>query len=333
MSATAYELASCPVCGSVESTELADAEGIRAEVEALWEFHTARLAPDTPPERLVDRVTFSQHPPLRVVRCDRCGLVYRNPRERAFELTRVYRDEELDQNALDALFRTQRRAYAAQVDRLTSVMGRAGHGLEVGSYVGAFLAAANARGWRFEGVDVNERAVEHARGRGLEASVGDLASIPDGRRYDAIAIWNCFDQLPDPRATARAARRRLGDRGILALRVPNGAFYATVRRALHTPAGPVARALLAHNNLLSFPYRHGFTPGSLALLLEKSGFEVDRVHGDALVPIADRWTTGWAVVEERALKTLLRTLLNTLGRGHADGAPWFELYARAVNGA
>jgi 2-polyprenyl-3-methyl-5-hydroxy-6-metoxy-1,4-benzoquinol methylase len=329
MSTTAYELASCPVCGSVEATELADAEGIRAEVEALWEFHTARLAPDTPPERLVDRVTFSQLPPLRVVRCDRCGLVYRNPRERAFELARLYRDEALDQDALDALFETQRDAYATKVERLTSAVGRAGYGLEVGSYVGAFLAAAASEGWRFEGVDVNEHTVAQARQRGLEASVGDLESIPDDRRYDAIVIWNCFDQLPDPKAAALAARRRLVDRGVLALRVPNGAFYATVRKALDTPAAPVARALLAHNNLLSFPYRHGFTPGSLALLLEKAGFEPDRVHGDALVPIADRWTRGWAAAEERALKTLLRTL----GRGHAEGAPWFEVYARVSDRA
>ena len=64
--------------------------------------------------------------------------------------------------------------------------------------------------------------------------------------------------------------------GVLAIRVPNGAFYAAVRRRLDGIAGPIARALLAHNNLLGFPYRHGFTVQSLTLLLEDTGFDVVR---------------------------------------------------------
>ena len=38
-------------------------------------------------ERLTDRIAFSQQPPLRLVQCTRCETVYRNPRERAFEVT------------------------------------------------------------------------------------------------------------------------------------------------------------------------------------------------------------------------------------------------------
>ena len=39
---------------------------------------------------LMDRVAFSQHAPLRLVRCRECGLVYRNPVERATELDAIY---------------------------------------------------------------------------------------------------------------------------------------------------------------------------------------------------------------------------------------------------
>ena len=154
---------------------------------------------------------------------------------------------------------------------------------------------------------------------------GDLGSFRTSQPFDAVAIWNCFDQLPDPRSAARAAHGLLKPNGVLAIRVPNGAFYATVRRRLDGLAGPVARALLAHNNLLGFPYRHGFTVRSLGLLLEDTGFDVVRSHGDALVPIADEWTRGWAAAEERMVKTAIKALaaLDT------DGAPWFELYGRA----
>jgi hypothetical protein len=92
---------------------------------------------------------------------------------------------------------------------------------------------------------------------------------------------------------------------------------------LDGPAAPIARALLAYNNLLGFPYRHGFNPESLERLVVAAGLEVVEVYGDTLVPLADRWTRRWAAEEERLLKRALRWLAND------RASPWFELYARA----
>lgn len=326
MQSIAYELARCPVCNGAESREIAGPDDVREEMEALWAFHTRRLRDDTPLERLTDRVAFSQAPPLRMVQCTRCETVFRNPRERSFEVTEAYADETPSMETLQALHDTQRSAMMAQASRLTEVAGRPGRGLEVGSYAAGFLDAVRCLGWRFEGLDINESANEFARALGFTVSSGDLTSFRTSTPFDAVAIWSCFDQLPDPRAAARAAGALLRDKGVLAIRVPNGAFYAAVRRRLDGVAGPVARALLAHNNLLAFPYRHGFTVRSLTLLLEDTGFEVVRTHGDALVPIADEWTRGWAAAEERMVKTAMRALaaLDT------DGAPWFEVYAKRI---
>src|SRR5690606_41823588 len=60
-------------------------------------------------------------------------------------------------------------------------------------------------------------------------------------------------------------------------------------------------------------------------LVERVGFRVTHVVGDALVPIADEWTRGWAALEERAVKLALRA---RAWRSPA-AAPWLELYARA----
>ena len=324
MSAPAYELSPCPACGAAGDEQVADADALREEVEALWAFHTARLDPATPPERLVDRVAFSQRAPIRLARCTACGLLFRNPKERARELHDTYAGEAPDEAVLRALFETQRDAYAAQARRLTETAGRTGRGLEVGSYVGGFLAAADALGWRFEGLDVNAAASRFARSLGHPVTEGDLESFADPGPFDAVAAWNCFDQLPDPRAAARRAHALLGPGGVLAVRVPNGAFYAAVRERLHGPGAPLARALLAHNNLLAFPYRHGFTPRSLRLLLERAGFTVERTYGDTLVPIADEWTQPWAAWEERVVKGALRLLAGD----EAERAPWMEVYAR-----
>ena len=327
MSSPAYELARCPVCGGAETRLLAGEEDVRAEVEALWEFHSQRLRPETPPEHLTDRVAFSQQPPLRVVQCTECDTVYRNPRERAHELAAIYGEEALEQQVLRTLLETQHAAYVGQATRLTEVAGRPGHGVEVGSYVGGFLAASRDAGWRFEGLDINEHVNDFARSNGFTVRHGDLTSYQPASRLDAVAIWNCFDQLAEPRQAAAAARRMLHDGGILAVRVPNGAFYAALRAGGDGGARRrVARALLAHNNLLTFPYRQAFTAGSLERLLADTGFAVERIYGDTLVPIADDWTRGWAALEEKAVKGALRLL----ARAEADAAPWLEVYARAT---
>jgi SAM-dependent methyltransferase len=326
--APALELTACPVCGGDDARELADADEVRAEVEMLWRFHTQRLQPGTPPEHLTDRIAFSQRPPLRVVQCRHCGLVYRNPRERAHELTGVYEGEAPPDDVLAALFETQRDAYRAQARRLFRVLGRRGAGIEVGSYVGGFLAAARELRLDVEGLDVNETTNAFARRKGFRVTLGALESWTERRSFDAVAIWNCFDQLPDPRRAAIIAHSLLDPGGVLAIRVPNGGFYAALRPRLEGATAPFAAAMLAHNNLLTFPYRHGFTVGALTRLLERTGFEIISTYGDTLVPIADRWTRRWGAAEERAVKAGLKVLARV---GGAGAAPWFELYARRVS--
>ena len=321
-----YELTDCPACGAHEAHMVADAAAIRAEVEALWAFHTARLRPEVPPERLADRLAFSQPPALAIVRCDGCGLLYRRPRERAWRVEALYAAERPADDVLRALFEVQRPAYAAQARRLTTTLGRRGRVLEVGSHVGGFLAAAADEGWQAEGVDVNAAAVGFAQANGFRTSEGGLSAYHGTGGFDAVALWTCFDQLPEPRAAAHQARALVREGGLLVVRVPNGGFWAHARKRLDGAGGRVARLLLAHNNLLAFPYRHGFTYDALARLLAATGWRIERVVGDTLVPIADEWTRGWAAWEERLAKGALRAI----GRASPRVAPWLEVYARTA---
>ena len=314
-----YELTRCVVCGGSDTTDVAGPEEIRAEAEMLWAFHMKRLSPRTPPERLVDRVAFSQDRPWRVVTCDACGLVFRNPAEKRVELRDAYTAEPPPRETLMALHEAQRDSCTTQARRLRTLLRRRGRGLEVGSYVGAFLAAARDARWQFEGLDVNKGVNAFTRSLGFCVHDGDLEHFRSERHYDAVAIWNTFDQLPDPRAALRSAALLLRPGGVLAIRVPNGAFYMKwsprLRRSPSMRA--LATTVMAHNNLLTFPYRFGFTPHSLSELLREEGLKVERIVGDSLVPTADEWTRGWARVEERMLRPLTRV-----------SKPWFEVYAR-----
>lgn len=326
---TSYELTHCAVCSSSDAQKLVSADDAKHEIEQLWEYHQKRLKPHIPTDHLMDRVAFSQRAPLRLVRCDDCGLVYRNPVERATEVSEIYEDEGPDESVLRALHDTQRPAYDAQAARLTEIFGRRGTGIEVGSYVGAFLAAARDAGWQFSGVDVNAQTNDFTRALGFQVHDGTIESLDAEHRVDVVAIWNCLDQLADPASAVRAARAQLTNGGMLAVRVPNGACYAAFRPLLDSPLAGIAREWLAQNNLLGFPYRYGFTPTALTRLVERNGMRVEQVVGDVLVPIADRWTKRWAALEERLVKRVIGAGAR-ISRGDKPLAPWFELYARVV---
>ena len=317
-----YRLVDCPACGAREDEEVVSRADLVAEVEELWEFHLRRLRPGTPRRFLADRVVFSQDPPLRIGRCLACSTLFRNPVEEGEELVELYAAEEVDEAVLQGLFEAQRTTFRAQAERLTRIAGSRGTALEIGSHVGGFQAAGTESGWVVEGVDPNAGAVAFARRAGHRVHHGVIADVEEIPRYDAVVIWNCFDQLPDPRPTLARARDRLRRGGIIAIRVPSGEFYARHRPRLESPGGQLIRAALAMNNLLGFPYRNGFTASSLTRLLRAEGMEPIAVIGDTLPPLADRWTRAWARREERVAKLAMRSLL----RG--PRAPWLEVYAR-----
>jgi len=297
---------------------------MRVETEALWAFHGERLRDGVPPERLIDRVAFSQHPPLRLSRCLHCTHIYRNPRERRESLTQAYDGETPDDAVLSALFETQRTAYRAQAERLRTVAGRAGRGIEIGCYVGGFLAAARQAGWDFTGVDVSAAVSEFVTRKGFAVTIGEITDVRVAAPVDAVTIWNTFEQLYDVHVAVDAARHLLRDSGMFVVRIPNGDFYARWRRRLHGAAAGIATRLLVHNNLLTFPYRQGFTESSLQTLFHAHGFEITHVTGDTLVPIADSWTTRYGAIDERVVKRLQRMV------HHGWRAPWVEVYARRV---
>ena len=76
-----------------------------------------------------------------------------------------------------------------------------------------FLAAARKAGWQFEGSTSTNRRTSSRASLGFPVNSGDLASFRTRTPYDAVAIWNYFDQLPDPRAAARAAHALLRPNG------------------------------------------------------------------------------------------------------------------------
>ena len=216
--------------------------------------------------------------PANILQCETCGILVRDdaPDEDAF------RDDRYEAVVLGSLHAVHVAAFREKKAPL-----RAGaRVVEIGSYVGGFLAAARQWGWNAVGVDIGRDPSRFTRTLGF-----DVRSIPieecgfNRESFDGVFIWNCFEQLPNPRVALAEAHRILRRFGILVIRVPDAAFYAQCR----------SLAALAYNGLLGWPHRFGFTAAALRRLAAEHDLALQRVmRAPAISPLREAANTfGW----------------------------------------
>jgi len=223
-----------------------------------------------------------------ILQCERCGILVRDhaPDQGAFA------EDHYERAELESLHAVHAAAFGEKRDDYGSLLQRGSRVAEVGSYVGGFLAVARQCGCDATGVDIGADTARFTRALGF-----DVRSRPfeqcgfEDESFDAVFVWNCFEQLIAPRVALAEAHRILAPGGALVLRVPDAAFY--VQRP--------GVAALAYNGLLGWPHRFGFSAASLRRLAAEHGFTLKRVrHAPAIRPDRDV-LRAWARAEERAL--------------------------------
>jgi SAM-dependent methyltransferase len=339
LAATAAELAvkrlveilsvPCAGCGSTDIELLLSPHEMEGEREWLRSFYEVRQPRS---EHMEDHSEFTQGEPTFLVRCCACGTLRRNPQPTPEALTRKYTMDCYGEDTLQALLDSQLGFFQTRAHNVAGMIPRGSHILEVGSFVGAFLIATRDQGWEAIGMDVGLETCTFMRKLGLKVELGDILKAQRWAPFQAIFVWNTFDQLSDPIAFLEAARSQMEAGGLLVLRVPNGDFEWASLEARRQP-GLKERVLVAqaYNNFLTFPYLNGYTRDSIAALLKRHGFRVEGLRGDVLVPVSTPDTRPWAVEEERRSKrSTLRFCLREQVRRGKFLYPWMEIYARLV---
>jgi len=221
--------------------------------------------------------SFFRKDGYELVRCRSCGLVrVANPPTRE-ELERFYSFDtgygvEMSRGVGSQEWLQRLAAY-----HLSLVpANRGGRLLDVGCGIGYFVAEARKAGWAAEGIDLNDDVARIARERdGLPIRQGRIEDLDlPAESFDAVTLWDSLEHMEDPRATLDAARRALRTGGLLAVSTPN--VDGLYPRLSH----PVGRATGYWTHPEPPAHLVQFSASTLSLLLERTGFEVDRVVHD-----------------------------------------------------
>jgi len=123
-------------------------------------------------------------------------------------------------------------------------------------------------------------------------------------------------------AILRRSHELLDRLGILVIRVPNADFYRRQRQQLEAKHSRLALKLLGYNNLLGFPYLHGFGPDTLTTLLRAHRFQPMLVHSSSLL------TPPYPQISRRVRAEWQQARL--VGARDRDNGPWIELVSRRI---
>ena len=303
----------CSVCGGQNSRVVREAIEMERECFRRYRFSRSRLGHAPVGLEGMDLTQFMHGSPAKLMACMSCGTLHRGQEQPA-----TYESDRYDGALLRHLYPRYLQAFERKRKRYQPLLRPHAEVLEIGSHAGAFLEAAETWGWKPIGLDIGAETSEFAHRQG--ATVKRLAVAdytPHHQSLDAVFIWNCFEQLDDPRRSLSEARRLLNRHGIVILRVPNGDFY---RR--HNARDGRWLMTLGYNNLLGFPYLNGYNLGSLKRLLRSVDFEpIATFATNLLTPpypeMSSRMREEWQRLETEAEHATPRA------------SPWIEVVARA----
>jgi 2-polyprenyl-3-methyl-5-hydroxy-6-metoxy-1,4-benzoquinol methylase len=248
---------------------------------------------------------------LTVVQCNRCRLVYTNPRlpkdqlwtrysedyfwDEYMRALEIERDGQVDLNRfavhhgpLLSLFQI----YHPPPDRL----------LEVGAAAGLFMKSAERAGWTVQGLEPLPAPAAFARERlGLDVLQDTVEDAPfEDASFDGVAMFETIEHVLDPPGMLRAVRRLMRPRGLLVLTTPN--WEALTRHALGRQWAVISPA----------EHLYYFSEATLTAMLTRAGFSWVHYHRDfaprAVETMNARYTHAPGSARQRLYASAVRAL-------------------------
>lgn len=246
----------------------------------------------------------------QIVRCNRCGLMYANPRK-------TPDCDEIKQWAIDSNWDVSKenpqrfekevlqvRDYAGTRADLNLLYPNRGKILEIGSSMGFLLKTFRDDGWDVLGVDPDRNSCRYATDRnGIPTRVGTLdeSGIAD-ESFDVVLMMHVIEHVPDPVQLLADIRRVLAPGGRLVMETPR---YDTLMFRL---LGRRERSLGCDGHI------YFYTTDSLRRTYETAGFTLEKYENVGRSLTLDRLVYNVGVISRsKPLQNALYNMSRRMG--------------------
>jgi len=245
---------------------------------------------------------------FRLVQCDKCGLIYLNPRQADAKgiYMSAYFDDEQYYADYEASSHAFRRAFRSRLKIINKYLD-SGQLLDVGTAFGDFMSEAKAFGFDPHGVELAPDAAQSATLIG-PVYCGDWMSYESDKKFDIITFNDSLEHFANPVHAIRKAKAMLKRDGFIGTMVPNiGSWFAKL-------TGPRWCFISPEEHLFHF------TPRTIRQIFEREGFKIlhikslghGRTLGDVLAVLLRGTGLGRKLVRGPLRKIVLRINLGDL---------------------
>lgn len=157
-----------------------------------------------------------EYPPVYTCLC--CGLEQVPRSLIPHTLEDIYRDV-TDETYLKNI-KARQKTFSRNLESISAYLPATGSLLEVGSYCGLFLEAANKKGWQTIGVEPSRWASDYARKTtGVNVHTGYLSenAAQLEEKYDVVVSWDVLEHVRDPVGFLRECGSYVREGGVLCI--------------------------------------------------------------------------------------------------------------------
>ncbi len=210
-----------------------------------------------------------------IVRCKKCGLLYRNPRLSDRDEIDKYKHQIYDESYGFVEDKSKKEIFVSILNKLENHKGKI---LDIGCAEGYFLALARERGWEPYGIEISDFLLRKAReslgGKQIMGVPLKMANFPPNS-FDVISMWDVLDHLRDPLGELIEIERILKKKGILIIRVRNMAFHILMNKLFKKNLlGIIKKPTIFH--------LYGFNNKNIKVLLEKTNLSKLKIENSKL---------------------------------------------------
>jgi len=201
---------------------------------------------------------------IRLVCCNRCGLVYCNPHKEKRELQRYYANAYRSPVAFNNIDERRRKIIQSRIQLLNQyVAAPRGSLLEIGSGEGFFLQRALAKGLQVVGIEPSNSYAETSRSLIPQLHVEEtyFEDYETEDRFDVICSFFVLEHTLDPTTFLKKCHHLLLKDGCLYIEVPDIALYPR-----------------QFSDMVSHEHTYHFSALTIKKMLAKTGFRVSDIR-------------------------------------------------------